>query len=161
MRGPMPSSATCNRARDDLVARLVDAGLAVVSPAALVVEFADGLVPLAGCFLFLLKRRFGRSDFPSICSTASAGVLIEIYLSIVVPLCTLASRPAALAASADRTLLFILVRPLARWAVLLAKVERPRCRWRWASPAAACFCSASWRAMSDRPLGTTTCRPCF
>jgi ABC-2 type transport system permease protein len=82
------------------------------------------LVPLAGCLLFLLKRRFGEHGFSEHqFDRFSGGFLIEIYLSIVVPLCTLAFAAGSIGGEReDRTLLFILVRPLARWAVLLAKV---------------------------------------
>lgn len=82
------------------------------------------LVPLAACLLFLLKRRFGAAGFSEhVFDRFSDGFLMQIYLSLVVPLCTLAFAAGSIGSEReDRTLLFILVRPLARWAVLLAKV---------------------------------------
>ena len=82
------------------------------------------LMPLAACLLFLLKRRFGAGGFSEhLFDRFSNGFLMQIYLSIVVPLCTLAFAAGSIGGEReDRTLLFILVRPLPRWAVLLAKV---------------------------------------
>ena len=50
---------------------------------------------------------------------------MQIFLSIVVPLCTLAFAAGSIGGEReDRTLLFILVRPLPRWAVLASQGGR-------------------------------------
>lgn len=82
------------------------------------------LVPLAGCLLSVLRRRYGGDGFTEHSfDRFSSSFVIETYLSFVVPLCTLSFAAGSIGGEReDRTLLFILVRPLARWAILLAKV---------------------------------------
>lgn len=81
------------------------------------------LAPLAGCFLYLLRRDYASGGYGERTFDHYSNFLIQVYASIVVPLCTLAFAAASIGGDReDRTLLFILVRPIARPLVLLAKV---------------------------------------
>jgi ABC-type transport system involved in multi-copper enzyme maturation permease subunit len=81
------------------------------------------LMPLAGCALYLVRRRYGTDGFSPQAFNQFSTFLMQVYVSIVLPLCTLAFSAGSIGGDReDRTLLFVLVRPLSRPAILLAKV---------------------------------------
>ena len=81
------------------------------------------LLPLAGCLLYLLRRRYGAVGYSEAEFQKFSVFLMQVYVSIVLPLCVLAFSAGSISGDReDRTLLFVLVRPLARPLVLLAKV---------------------------------------
>ena len=81
------------------------------------------LMPLAGCVLYLVRRRYGADGYSPQAFHQFSTFLMQVYVSIVLPLCTLAFSAGSIGGDReDRTLLFVLVRPLARPAILLAKV---------------------------------------
>jgi len=80
------------------------------------------LLPLAGCLLFVLRRHSNRpyagaGDFRDF-----SEFMILVFASFVVPLCALAFGTASVGGDReDRTLVFLLVRPIPRALILLAK----------------------------------------
>ncbi len=80
------------------------------------------LVPLVACALFLLQRRYAVTGFSARKFDEFNNFLMFGFLSIVVPLCALGLGTAGIGGDReDRTLLFILVRPIPRAFVVLAK----------------------------------------
>jgi ABC-2 type transport system permease protein len=78
--------------------------------------------PLSGCTLYLLRRRYGATGFTEYDFDHFSRFLMQVYLSLVLPLCTLAFAAGGIGGDReDRTLLFVLIRPLPRPAILLAK----------------------------------------
>ena len=79
------------------------------------------LLPLGGCLLFVLRRHYQRPydlrefrDFSEF--------MILVFASFVVPICALAFGTSSIGGDReDRTLVFLLVRPIPRALVLLAK----------------------------------------
>ena len=81
------------------------------------------LLPLAGFILYLLRRRYGEAGFtePAF-DRFSDHFLLPIFMPIFLPLAVLAFASGSIGGDReDRTLLFLLVRPLPRWLILLAK----------------------------------------
>jgi ABC-type transport system involved in multi-copper enzyme maturation permease subunit len=80
------------------------------------------LLPLAGCLLFVLRRHYNRPyesyrDFRDF-----SEFMILVFASFVVPICALAFGTASVGGDReDRTLVFLLVRPIPRALILLAK----------------------------------------
>jgi ABC-type transport system involved in multi-copper enzyme maturation permease subunit len=80
------------------------------------------LFPLAACLAFLLWQRFDRISDPEQAFRQLSQYLLEVFTSVVVPLSALAFGTAGLAGDReDRTLLFLLIRPLGRGTILSAK----------------------------------------
>lgn len=80
------------------------------------------LFPLAGGAVFLLRRRFDQmTDIDAAFQQFSEFVII-VFVGFLAPVCALAYGTTSLGADReDRTLLFLLIRPIPRWLVLLAK----------------------------------------
>lgn len=80
--------------------------------------------PLAGCALFLLRRRYQQIGiFSNAFDSFSQEFVLFIFASFVIPVCTLAYATTSLGGDReDRTLLFLLVRPVPRSLILLAKL---------------------------------------
>ena len=79
------------------------------------------LFPLVGCMLFVLRRHhdhdFSRDEFRDF-----SEFMILVFASFVVPICALAFGTASVGGDReDRTLVFVLMRPIPRPLVLLAK----------------------------------------
>jgi ABC-type transport system involved in multi-copper enzyme maturation permease subunit len=79
------------------------------------------LLPLAGCLLFVLRRHndrpFSVNEFRDF-----SEFMILVFASFVVPICALAFGTASLGGDReDRTLVFLLVRPIPRALIVLAK----------------------------------------
>lgn len=80
------------------------------------------MLPLAGCLLFVLRRHPGGAFTAKEFERFSEFVIL-VFASIVVPICALAFGTASIGGDReDRTLVFLLVRPIPRVLVLLAKV---------------------------------------
>jgi len=80
------------------------------------------LFPLAACLVFLLRQRFDRIEDPVRAFQLFSNFLLDVFTPVVVPLCALAFGTAGLAGDReDRTLLFLLIRPLGRGLILSAK----------------------------------------
>jgi ABC-2 type transport system permease protein len=80
------------------------------------------LFPLVACFIFLLRRRYNQIDDPVMAFQLFSQFLLIVYTSFIVPLCALAFGTAGLGGDReDRTLLFLLIRPLGRGLILSAK----------------------------------------
>lgn len=80
------------------------------------------LFPLAAGALFLLRRRYDRMEDVEAAFAMYSNFLILVFASILVPICALAYGTASVGGDReDRTLLFLLVRPIPRWLILLAK----------------------------------------
>ncbi|MEX0978964.1 MAG: ABC transporter permease subunit [Pirellulales bacterium] len=80
------------------------------------------LLPLAGCLLFVLRRHFGEAYSQREFRHFSE-FMILVFASFVVPICALAFGTASVGGDReDRTLVFLLVRPIPRTLVLLAKL---------------------------------------
>ena len=81
------------------------------------------LLPLAGCLLFVLRRHYHRLQACSIANFNDfSEFMILVFASFVVPICALAFGTASIGGDReDRTLVFLLVRPMPRALVLLAK----------------------------------------
>jgi len=79
------------------------------------------LLPLAGCLLFVLRRHHDRA--PSVREFRDfSEFMILVFASFVVPICALAFGTASVGGDReDRTLVFLLVRPIPRALILLAK----------------------------------------
>ena len=82
------------------------------------------LFPLVGCALFLVWRRYDRMNFArGAFHDFSEEFMIFLFTSFVVPVCALAYATTSVGGDReDRTLLFLLVRPVPRWLILLAKL---------------------------------------
>ena len=80
------------------------------------------LLPLAGCLLFVLRRHYNRGEFTEDDFRDYSDFMILVYASFVVPICALAFGTASVGGDReDRTLVFLLVRPIPRALILLAK----------------------------------------
>lgn len=80
------------------------------------------LLPLAGGALFLLRRRFDRMSDINMAFQDFCEFVILVFVGFLAPVCALAYGTTSLGADReDRTLLFLLIRPVPRWLVLLAK----------------------------------------
>ena len=80
------------------------------------------LLPLAGCLLFVLRRHYGHQYFTIREFRHFSDFMILIFASFVVPICALAFGTASVGGDReDRTLVFLLVRPIPRSLILLAK----------------------------------------
>src|SRR5262245_51491434 len=80
------------------------------------------LFPLAACLAFLLWRRFNHIADQTQAFQQFSEFLIVVFTSLIVPLSALAFGTAGLAGDReDRTLLFLLIRPLGRGLILSAK----------------------------------------
>lgn len=80
------------------------------------------LLPLAGCLLFVLRRHYGHEEFTQREFREFSEFMIVVFASFVVPICALAFGTASVGGDReDRTLVFLLVRPIPRALVLLAK----------------------------------------
>ncbi len=80
------------------------------------------LLPLAGCLLFVLRRHYGHQYFTIREFREFSEFMILIFASFVVPICALAFGTASIGGDReDRTLVFLLVRPIPRSLILLAK----------------------------------------
>lgn len=86
------------------------------------------MLPLLGCVLFVFLRRANlaagaAADFESAFGRFSHFFVIVIFSAFVVPVCSLAYATTSIGGDReDRTLLFLLVRPVPRWLILLAKL---------------------------------------
>lgn len=80
------------------------------------------LLPLAGCLLFVVRRHFDHPDFSQREFRDFSEFMILVFASFVVPVCALAFGTASVGGDReDRTLVFLLVRPIPRALILLAK----------------------------------------
>jgi ABC-2 type transport system permease protein len=80
------------------------------------------LFPLAACALFVVRRGFAEMGDPVVAFNAFSNFLIFVFASFIVPLASLAFGATSLGADReDRTLLFLLIRPVARPVILSAK----------------------------------------
>jgi ABC-type transport system involved in multi-copper enzyme maturation permease subunit len=80
------------------------------------------IFPLAACLGFMIWRLFHRASDPTQAFQQISDFLIEVFTTVVLPLCSLAFGTAGLAGDReDRTLLFLLIRPLGRGTILSAK----------------------------------------
>ncbi len=80
------------------------------------------MLPLAGCLLFVLRRHYNHPEFTQRDFREFSEFLIVVFASFVVPICALAFGTASIGGDReDRTLVFLLVRPIPRWLILLAK----------------------------------------
>ncbi len=80
------------------------------------------LLPLAGCLLFVLRRHYNHPLFTQDEFREFSEFMIVVFASFVVPICALAFGTASVGGDReDRTLVFLLVRPIPRWLILLAK----------------------------------------
>lgn len=82
------------------------------------------LFPLVGCTLFLLRRRYNEIEYlPQAINAFSHEFVILIFAAFVVPICALAYATTSIGGDREnRTLLFLLVRPIPRSLVFLAKL---------------------------------------
>jgi ABC-type transport system involved in multi-copper enzyme maturation permease subunit len=79
------------------------------------------LLPLAGCLLFVMRRHYG-DDYSEREFRQFSEFIILVFSSFVVPICALAFGTASIGGDReDRTLVFLLVRPIPRALILLAK----------------------------------------
>ncbi len=79
------------------------------------------LLPLAGCLLYVLRRHYG-DDYSQREFRQFSEFIILVFASFVVPICALAFGTASVGGDReDRTLVFLLVRPIPRALILLAK----------------------------------------
>ncbi len=80
------------------------------------------MLPLAGCLLFVLRRHLNHPDFSPREFRDFSEFMILVFASFVVPVCALAFGTASVGGDReDRTLVFLLVRPIPRSLILLAK----------------------------------------
>ena len=82
------------------------------------------LFPLGGCVLFLLRRGYGRESDPlEAFGEFSVEFILVIFAPFIVPVCTLAYATASIGGDReDRTLVFLLMRPIPRAMVFLGKM---------------------------------------
>jgi ABC-2 type transport system permease protein len=80
------------------------------------------LLPLSACTLFLLRRRFWLQPMSFESFNGFSLFMMFVFASFVVPICALAFGTASVGGDReDKTLVFVLVRPIPRALVLLAK----------------------------------------
>jgi ABC-2 type transport system permease protein len=80
------------------------------------------LFPMTGGLLFLLRRRYDRIASVDQAFQLFSNFLIIVFVAFLVPVCALAYGTSSVGGDReDRTLLFLLIRPIPRWLVLLAK----------------------------------------
>jgi ABC-2 type transport system permease protein len=80
------------------------------------------LFPMGGGLLFLLRRRYDRIGSLDESFQAFSNFLIIVFVAFLVPVCTLAYGTSSVGSDReDRTLLFLLIRPIPRWLILTAK----------------------------------------
>ena len=80
------------------------------------------LLPIAGCALFVLRRGFDKITPAENAFNAFGTFLIIVFLSFLIPICALGYGTTALGAEREeRTLVFLLTRPIPRWVILFAK----------------------------------------
>lgn len=80
------------------------------------------LFPLTGGALFLLRRRYDRMEDVEAAFNLYSNFLTLFFASFMIPICALAYGTASIGGDReDQTLLFLLVRPIARPLILLAK----------------------------------------
>jgi ABC-type transport system involved in multi-copper enzyme maturation permease subunit len=80
------------------------------------------LLPLTGGALFLLRRNYGSGADPENAFRSFSEFLLVIFASFLVPICAIAYGATSLGGDReDRTLVFLLVRPVPRPLLLLAK----------------------------------------
>ena len=80
------------------------------------------MLPLAGCLLFVLRRHYNHPEFTIREFREFSEFMIVVFASFVVPICALAFGTASIGGDReDRTLVFLLVRPIPRAVILLAK----------------------------------------
>jgi ABC-2 type transport system permease protein len=80
------------------------------------------MLPLAGCLVFVLRRHYRHPSFSVTEFKQFSEFIIVVFASFVVPICALAFGTASVGGDReDRTLVFLLVRPIPRPLVLLAK----------------------------------------
>jgi ABC-type transport system involved in multi-copper enzyme maturation permease subunit len=81
------------------------------------------LLPLGGCALYLLRRGYDYPEFEESFNRFSTEFMVFLFTSFVVPICALAYATTSIGGDReDHTLLFLLVRPIPRPLVLLAKL---------------------------------------
>ncbi len=81
------------------------------------------LLPVVGCFLFILRRGFGKMTPPEKAFDAFSTFLVFVFSSFLIPICALGFGTTALGSEReDQTLVFLLTRPIPRWQILLAKI---------------------------------------
>jgi ABC-2 type transport system permease protein len=80
--------------------------------------------PLIGCGLFLWIRRYDEIAYPPTAFNAFSEEFITfIFAPFVIPICALAYATTSIGGDReDRTLLFLLIRPVPRWLILSAKL---------------------------------------
>lgn len=82
------------------------------------------LFPLAGAALFIVRWRRWLDDMPAMdaFSRFSEVFVVQIFTLFLLPICALAYATSSIGGDReDRTLLFLLVRPIPRWLILFAK----------------------------------------
>jgi ABC-type transport system involved in multi-copper enzyme maturation permease subunit len=80
------------------------------------------LFPLTACVLFVARRGYPQIGDEVVAFNALSNFLIFIYASFMTPLCALAFGAQSLSGDReDRTLVFLLIRPVPRWVILSAK----------------------------------------
>ena len=91
------------------------------------------LFPLAACTLFVARRGYPQISDPLVAFNSLSNFLLYIYASFMPPLAALAFGAQSLGGDReDRTLVFLLIRPVTRWVILAAKFAA-------AWPLAICF----------------------
>jgi len=83
------------------------------------------MFPLLGCALFLMRRNYPKIDlFPDAFNAFSEEFVLFLFASFIVPVCALAYGTTSIGGDReDRTLLFLLVRPIPRTLIFLAKLS--------------------------------------
>ncbi|MGD9645967.1 MAG: ABC transporter permease subunit [Pirellulales bacterium] len=80
------------------------------------------LVPLVACMMFLAYQRYDLGTTEETFDEFSTDFMIFLFTLFVIPVCALAYATTSVGGDReDRTLLFLLVRPIPRWLILLAK----------------------------------------
>lgn len=78
--------------------------------------------PLAACLLFVARRGYTSISDEAVAFNALSNFLIFIYAAFMTPLCALTFGAQSLSGDReDRTLVFLLIRPVPRWVILTAK----------------------------------------
>ncbi len=81
------------------------------------------LLPLLLCVLFLLRRDYSEMQFSRAFERFSEEFVVVVFASFIIPICALAYATTSVGGDReDRTLLFLLVRPVPRMLILLAKL---------------------------------------